>query len=272
MRSGTVAAVLARLGVDRPAPDLPGLRTAYAAWCEAVSFDNVLKLIHIGEGRSWPLPGSTADDFFESWLACGAGGTCWAGNGALHDLLAELGFEVERAVATMVSSPTVRGPNHGSVVVILEGERWIADASILSCEPIRIPAPDEPARNGPLPRFEWLDGSPSVIWRTPNSPDGLVCRFERVGVDTAEWDALHARSAGWSPFNYELHTRVVRGATTMGINTGTRYSFVTGNPVSASPVDEDGRVRFLVEDVGIAEDVARRVPDDRPIPPRPEDS
>ena len=90
--------------------DLTGLRAVYAAWCEAVSFDNVLKLIHIGEGRPGPLPGWTADDFFESWLACGAGGTCWAGNGALHDLLAALGFEVERAVATMLSSPEARGP------------------------------------------------------------------------------------------------------------------------------------------------------------------
>jgi len=271
MRRETVTAILERLGVDRPAPDLAGLREVYAAWCEAVSFDNVLKLIHLGENRSWPLPGSTADDFFDSWLACGAGGTCWAGNGALHDLLAEIGFGVERAMATMVSSPAVRGPNHGSVVVSLDEERWIADASILSGEPILIPAAGKPARGGPLPRFEWLDGNPTVIWQTPNSPDGLVCRFERIGVDAAEWNTLHAQSVTWSPFNYELHARLMRGATTVGINVGHQYSFANGGQVSASPIDRNGRARFLIEELGITEEIAQRVPDDRPIPPRPKD-
>ena len=83
----TVAAVLDRLGVETSRPDLVGLHAVYAAWCGAVPFDNVLKMIYLAEGRTGPLPGSTAESFFEAWLACGVGGTCWAGNGALHDLL-----------------------------------------------------------------------------------------------------------------------------------------------------------------------------------------
>ena len=66
--------------MDPPAPDLAGLRTVYAAWCGAVSFDNVLKLIHTAEERPGPLPGSTAESFFAAWLEHGTGGTCWAGN------------------------------------------------------------------------------------------------------------------------------------------------------------------------------------------------
>ncbi|MGZ8687562.1 MAG: arylamine N-acetyltransferase, partial [Gaiellaceae bacterium] len=100
MRRATVVAVLDRLGTDRPAPGLAGLRSVYAAWCRAVPFDNALKLIHVAERRSGPLPGSTADDFFDVWLEHGAGGTCWAGNNALHDLLEALGFDVARAIAT----------------------------------------------------------------------------------------------------------------------------------------------------------------------------
>src|SRR5688572_175456 len=105
MTPSWLAPVLARLGVDRPEPDLAGLRRVYAAWCQRVPFDNVLKLVHLAAGRAGPLPGSTADDFFRSWLAHGAGGTCWAGNGALHDLLAALGFAATRATATMLSTP-----------------------------------------------------------------------------------------------------------------------------------------------------------------------
>ena len=88
-----VDAILERLGVARPiAVDLDGLARLYAAWCQAVPFDNVQKLVHLASGAGAPLPGSTATDFFTAWLATGAGGTCWAGNGALHDLCAALGF------------------------------------------------------------------------------------------------------------------------------------------------------------------------------------
>jgi N-hydroxyarylamine O-acetyltransferase len=273
VRSDTVVAVLKKLGVDRPAADLVGLRAVYAAWCGAVSFDNVLKLIHLGEGRSGPLPGSTADSFFDAWLEDGVGGTCWAGNGALHDLLAALGFDVARAIATMLPSPDVVGPNHGSAVVTLDGERWIVDTSILSGEPIRIPAPSEPPDRGHLPRFEWLDGSPAVLWRTLPAPGGCPCRFERIGADAREWDVLYQRTGTfWSPFNYQLSARVLRGETSVGLSSGRRFTFDPDGSLSAFPLDREGRARFLVEELGISEEIARRVPADLPVPSRPEGS
>ena len=60
MHDDAVDAVLERLGVERPALDLDGLRGVYAAWCGAVAFDNVLKLIHLADGRPGSLPGSTS--------------------------------------------------------------------------------------------------------------------------------------------------------------------------------------------------------------------
>ena len=207
MRSDTVVAILEKLGVARPAPDLAGLRSAYSAWCRAVPFDNVLKLTHLADGRTGPLPGSTAESFFETWLEHGTGGTCWAGNAALHDLLEALGFDVTRAIATMLSSPESRGPNHGTVIVTVEGAQWIADASILSGKPIRIPAADEPRAAGPLPRFQWFDSSPAVVWQTPTAPDGVPCRIDKIGAEAGEWDALHQQTGNWSPFNYQLNAR-----------------------------------------------------------------
>jgi N-hydroxyarylamine O-acetyltransferase len=269
MHPVTVAAVLERLGVAAPSRDLAGLRAVYATWCRSVSFDNVLKMIHVAEERPGPLPGSTAESFFEAWLACGAGGTCWAGNGALQGLLEALGFDVQRAIATMMPSHSP-APNHGSVVVTLEGERWIADASILTGEPIRIPAPGEPAGTGALPGLQWLDGKPAVIWRTLRVPDGFPCRIERIGADNAEWDAFHRESGVWSPFNFELSARVMRGASTIGVSPGQRFAIEADGSISASLQDHAARQRFLVEELGISEDVARRLPDDRPVPPRPE--
>jgi N-hydroxyarylamine O-acetyltransferase len=256
------------LGVAPPARDLAGLRAVYAAWCRGVPFDSVLKMIHVAEARPGPLPGSTSESFFEAWLACGAGGTCWAGNGALHGLLEALGFDARRAIATMMPSHSP-APNHGSVVVSLEGERWITDASILTSEPIRIPAHRESAGTGPLPRLEWLDGKPALIWRTLRVPEGFPCRIERIGADTAEWDAFHRQSGAWSPFNFELSARVMRGATTIGVSPGQRFAIDANGSISASPQDHAARQRFLVDELGISEDVARRLPDDRPVPPRP---
>ena len=206
----SLEAVLARLEVERPTPDLAGLGDVYAAWCSKVPFDNVLKLVHLSAGTTGALPGSTSDDFFASWLDTGAGGTCWAGNGAIHDLLAALGFETARVAATMQPGPETPGPNHGSVMVALDGERWIADASILSGVPLRIPEPDETPGSGPLPRIELRDGKPTVIWRTLTAPGGFPCRIDRIGIGADEWDALHQATALRSGFNHAMNTRVLR--------------------------------------------------------------
>jgi N-hydroxyarylamine O-acetyltransferase len=269
MDTAAVSAVLGKLEIAAPSRDLAGLRAVYSAWCRSVSFDNVLKMIHVAEERSGPLPGSTPESFFEDWLACGAGGTCWAGNEALHGLLEALGFDARRAIATMMPS-YFRAPNHGSVVVHLDGQRWIADASILTGEPIRIPAPGEPAGAGPLPRFEWLDGKPALVWRTLTMPDGFPCRFERIGADHAEWDAYHRTSGVWSPFNFELSARVMRRTSTIGVSPGQRFTIDPEGSISSSPQDDAARRRFLVDELGISEDTARRLPHDRPVPPRPE--
>lgn len=268
VHASLVDSVLGRMGVPRPDPDLAGLRSVYAAWCGAVPFDNTLKLIHTSEGRDGSLPGSTAEAFFGDWLERGTGGTCWAGNGALHDLLSALGFEVHWAIATMLPRPDVVGPNHGSVVVTIDGARWIADASILSGEPIAIRSEGQEDASEPLPRLSWLGAKPAVVWRMLMAPDGFPCRIERIGADAEEWDALHQRTAVWSPFNYQLSVRLLRGHASIGAASGQRFRFEPDGSLEASPLTADERVRFLVEEIGIAEEVALRVPPDRPVPPR----
>ena len=109
--------VLSRLGLSAPpALDLNGLKTVYVAWCRQVPFDNIRKLIHVQTQTLSALPGDSAQDFFEAWLKYKTGGTCWAGNGALHSLLVTLGFAAQRGVATMLVAPSLP-PNHGTVSV-----------------------------------------------------------------------------------------------------------------------------------------------------------
>jgi N-hydroxyarylamine O-acetyltransferase len=269
MRPELVDAVLARLDVERPTPNLDGLRSVYGAWCRSVPFDNTRKLIHLTEGLDGPLPGSSAEDFFDAWLRLGTGGTCWAGNGALHALLDALGFDADRGIATMLLRRDAPTPNHGTVIVRVAGLRYVTDASILSGEPLPLLEPGDSAATGPLPRLEWIDGKPAVLWRIARAPGGFPCRIDRIGADAEEFDELHRRTRTWSPFNYMLTFRLVRGETTVGIEDGKR--FVLREPeLDLEPIEGDERARYLADELGIAPEIAARVPPDHPVPPRPE--
>lgn len=262
---GLVDAALAKLELAAaPAADLAGLTTLYGAWCQHVPFDNVLKLLHLTE--AWPgrLPGSDPADFFRLWLEYGTGGTCWAGNGALFALVTALGFRAERGVATMLATPDTPGPNHGTVVVTLPEGRFVTDASILSRAPIAL---DAAPADGPLPRLIDHGGAPAILWRAPVAPDGFPCRIERIGVGDDEWDERHQQTAGWSPFNFAVRARVNRGDDIVGWDSGQRYAFRGGAELVADPGGRDLRHQVLLE-IGIDGDLAARLPDDAPTPPR----
>ena len=62
----------------------------------------------------------------------------------------------------------------------------------------------------------------------------------------------------------------MRGRAVIGVSPGERFTIAADGAISASPLDRAGRLAFLVEQLGISEEIASRVPDDRPVPPRPE--
>ena len=273
---GVVDAVLLGLGLEGGVrADRAGLARLYAAWCERVPFDNVLKRLHLAE--RWPgrLPGSSPADFFRDWMEYRTGGTCWAGGGALFALCRALGFEAERALATMMSSPDAVCPNHGTVIVRLDDARFAVDASILGGAPLRLPEPgegDERHEGGDdatatMPRAALRDGRPVILWRTASAPDGFVCRIDRAGVSEDEWDALHQRTAAWSPFNVALSVRLQRHGRAVGYSGGRRFEI----PAVGAPTYQDGADprAFLVDELGMDPLVVDRLPPDAPLPPRP---
>ena len=124
--------VLARLGFRQSPPlDRSGLNALYRAWCLHVPFDNLRKRLHMLAADPAPLPGGTADDFFENWLAHGTGGTCWPTSNALFTLLVAVGFEARRATAAMLPDLAGGNANHGSVIVRVDGDDFLVDSSML---------------------------------------------------------------------------------------------------------------------------------------------
>lgn len=268
---GLLERVLTRLGLsDRPAPDLQGLQTLYAAWCRKVPFDNVRKLIHVSNRDPGPLPGDDATDFFEAWLRYGTGGTCWAGNGALHALLVALGFGARRGVATMLVAPDLP-PNHGTVLVDCDGARYVVDASILHGEPLRL---DEHMTTG-VEHPAWgvrcrkRDGHWYIRWRPLHQPEGLDCRIDHLCASRERFREQHEQTRPWSPFNYELTARLIRGDAVVGAAFGRRVELDAAGGVSRQRLDADRRLRLLVDELGMQEGIVQRLPPDTPTPPPP---
>jgi N-hydroxyarylamine O-acetyltransferase len=230
----------------------------------------VRKLIHVRAGDPGPLPGDTPDDHFDAWLAHGAGGTCWAGNGALHALLRAVGFDAVRGLATMLVAPDLP-PNHGSVAVRLEGRLHLVDASILHGEPLRL----EKEQATEVAHPAWgVRCTPEgerwrIRWRPLHLPDGLDCRIESLGASAEEFHALHEATRAWSPFNFQLSARLLRGDTVVGVGLGRRGEIDAEGRMHQAPLDGAERDRHLTDTLGMSAEIVAALPPDVPTPPPP---
>lgn len=263
--------VLARLGfANHPAPDRAGLAALYAAWCQRVPFDNTRKLIALRAGDPGPLPGDEPREFLETWLEDGAGGTCWAMHGAWTELLVACGFRARRGLATMLVAPDIP-PNHATTSVALDGGTLLVDACIQHGEPLVLDARRETAIEHPAYGVTARpDGGRWIVrWRSPFAPGGMDCRIESLASDAATYRAYHEQTRGWSPFNYELFVRAPRAGGVLLAVRGERVAIDAAGRESRARLEGEARLRFLVEEVGLSEALAHRVPPDRPTPPPP---
>ncbi len=200
------AALLARLGLPtQPLLTLEGLTEIYRAWCHAIPFDNLTKMLALREGRAGALPGGHATDFFNHWLAHGAGGTCWSTSNALYTLIRSLGFEARRVTGAMRDLGLV---THASTKVRLDGRDWLVDSSFLCNAPLPL---DDAGYISPDPVFAIeveRDAGTHVIWSaSPGNPDYLPCRLVGDPVTHEEYLARYEASRDRSPFNQRLYAR-----------------------------------------------------------------
>jgi len=216
------------------------------------------------------LPGSSAQDFLESWLKHGSGGTCWSGNGALQALLSASGFNARRGVGTMLVAPDLP-PNHGTVIVNFEGRDFLLDASIMHVEPMPLDSEKDTREDFPA----WgvkvgKQGGQAHVWWTPlHMPEGLVCRIDKLKTEPGEFHERHESTREWSPFNFELHFRIINGSSVTGIvgyydieKTSTREFF-------KRKISPEERTKLLIERFGLSEELATQIPPDTPTPPPP---
>jgi N-hydroxyarylamine O-acetyltransferase len=269
LEGALVEAVLQRIGLaNTPTLDLTGLSSIYTAWCRHVPFDNCRKLIACRTQAAGPLPGDDPRDFFEAWIRHGVGGTCWAVHGAWCELLRTLGFKAHRAAATMMVAPNLP-PNHGTVVVVIAGKAYLVDVGIMFVEPLPIIPGQESGIDHPAwgVHGHWLDDKYAVRWRALHQPDPFDCRIDEWPVDAQRFSAQHESTRAWSPFNFQLNFNLVKDGGRIGVGMGEEVRIGADGLMTRTPLID--RLAYLIDELGVSEELARQIPPDVPTPPPP---
>jgi hypothetical protein len=93
--------------------------------------------------------------------------------------------------------------------------------------------------------------------------------LDKIDVTADVFRDFHERTRPWSPFNYQVYGRVNRDDRVIGIAFGQRIEIGADGSVHQRELDERERLQFLIEELGIREELAVTLPADVPTPPPP---
>ncbi len=264
LSSELVEQILMKLGFsEQPPIDITGLTSLYRTWCQKIPFDNILKRVHLAAKDPSPLPGHDDTEFFQRWLHYGVGGLCWAGNAALYALLEALGFSCSLGTATMLTDAK-QPPNHGTVSVLLGDKQYLVDASMLHNTPLLL----DPDQSSSIDHRGWgLTCSPhnqlwNIRWRPLHMVDGCSCRIEEFSVSKETFRLLNEVTRTQSPFNDALYLRLNSQDCVIGISGGETVNFTASGEIITTPLSPESRLKWLVEKMGIREEIVSQIPPD----------
>ena len=100
-------------------------------------------------------------------------------------------------------------------------------------------------------------------------PDGFDCRLDHLHVTRETFRERHEQTRPWSPFNYELYARLIRGEAVVSTTGGQRVELNSVGEVVHKCLEGDDRIRLLVDELGMQEEIVQRLPLDTPTPPPP---
>jgi N-hydroxyarylamine O-acetyltransferase len=254
----TLQRALARLGFAAPPPaTLEGLNGLYRAWCRRVPFDNVRKRICLASGDPGPLPGGRAEDFLESWLLHGTGGTCWPSSNGLFALLDACGFAARRISASMQDTGE---PNHGSVLVSIDGVDYLADSSMLTDAVFPLRRGERLRRDDPVhPIAVEPAGATWVItWCFPFGEATLPCRLLDDPVDHAFYLERYELSRHGSPFNEQLYARRNLDGELLSYLGSSRFR-KRASGARREDLEPEALATSLVRDLGLSSEIVARL-------------
>jgi len=200
---------LHRLGFQTLKPDLSSLNQIYSAWCQRVPFDNLIKRQYLNDIKlkGQPLP---TEDFFESYLTHGTGGTCWNTSLALYSLLKELNFPVRIAAGDMLVPFDLFHPNHGSIIATFGKDQYLVDTSMRSKFVLQLHPSQSTSSNsgvysihGKPQKDGWL-----VTWKPAHGRSDLDCSINMLQVTPELVIKQYQKTVSASPFNSSLYASI----------------------------------------------------------------
>ncbi len=133
--------------------------------------------------------------------------------------------------------------------------------------PMEEGVPLEPCHPAERVRVEHRESCWHLFWHSAHRPDGIWCRIERIDVPMADFNQYHERTRTFSRFNSSLYVRLNQPSNITTIAFGERVVIGSDGNLSRATLSDEERTQSLVEDFGIAEELAARLPaDEMPAP------
>ena len=113
-------------------------------------------------------------------------------------------------------------------------------------------------------RFEINEGLWHLLWHPPHRIEGLWCRLEKLDVSTLDFNCYHEVTRTNSLFNSALYIRMNQPEEIATVAFGERVTVGRDGQARKAPLPKSGRVRVLIEEFGISEEMAVKIPPDEP--------
>ncbi|MBI5671564.1 MAG: arylamine N-acetyltransferase [Chloroflexi bacterium] len=144
-----VDAVLAHLGVPVTQPDIATLDRLVSAYTRRVPWESASRIARRAAVQAaadcprWP------EEFWQTAMEQGTGGTCYESNYAFFSLLVALGY---RGYLTINDMETLIGC-HSAIIVYGDDNRWLVDVGLPLHAPLPLPESDTTSRATPFLRY-----------------------------------------------------------------------------------------------------------------------
>lgn len=254
--------VMAKFGFrDVPSPSKESLNAVYKAWCQGVGYDNVQKRIFYASGTKGPFPVMDPNDFLTQWMQHGTSGSCWPSAEALFGIITHMGFNVRRVAGQMLDCGDPTKPNHGTQIVTLDGEELFVDTGMVAEEVLSLKKGT--ATSTASKAFGiWSKGDGKIWWKPGHSRQEIETVIQFDPCTNEYFEERYEATKAFSLFN---HTIYIRRNRDNGILTYGRGNVVTVTPegeLSAKPITPEELPKFLIERMGLSEEIVSRIPAD----------
>ena len=262
LRRELVEKVIERFGFSSmPDPTLETLSKVYKAWSRSVGYDNVQKRVYFANGGKGPFPVADPNDFAEAFLKHNTGGSCWVVAEAYFGILHHIGFDVRRIAGRMLGTPDPMKPNHGSVLVTIDGQDYVADPSMCGEEAVALIDGQATSASSKAHGI-WSPGDGRYWWKPGHSRTPIENVIEHDNCSYAFFLERYEMTKQFSLFNDVLYARVNDDDGILTIGRGNLIRVDNEGEMTAQPLALDEIKEVLINRMGMSEEIVSQIPPD----------